>query len=109
MGKGRISQHRTQRSHLPVVQFDFTHPNFFAGSDVTILTGIDATSGMVFAAQLPSKRPTPHSLGLVKNFLLNCFFVVLKTNSLGLVASYHLPKFTSTLYKIRIVSKLHDH
>ena len=69
-GKGRTSQHRTQKSHLPVVQFDFTHPKFFTGSEMTILTGIDVTSGMVFAAQLPSKRPTPHSVGLVKNFFL---------------------------------------
>jgi len=70
MGKGRTSQHRTQKSHLPVVQFDFTHPKFFTWSEMTILTGIDVTSGMVCASQLPPKKPTPHSVGLVKNFLL---------------------------------------
>jgi hypothetical protein len=47
-------------SHLPVVHFGFTHPKFFTGGEATILTGIDVTSGMVSAAQLPSRRVTPH-------------------------------------------------
>ncbi len=78
-GKGKIIPHRsTSRSYLPVVMFDFTHPKLeetpgtveTSASGLVILTGIDCTTGLAFAAQLPSKSPTAHAVHLVKNFLI---------------------------------------
>ena len=54
---------------MPVVQFDFTRPRFNVGGEMTILTGIDVTSGMTFAAQLQNKMVSNHAVQLIRNFL----------------------------------------
>eukprot|EP00969_Alexandrium_andersonii_P180886 7993306-Alexandrium_andersonii.AAC.1 len=60
-GRGNVASHQSSKSHLPVVQFEFTFPKFFTNDDITILTGIDVATGLSTAALLPGKTLTGHA------------------------------------------------
>ena len=72
-GKGKSDLHQTTRSSLPVVQMDFTFPQFtLAGGDVVILTAVDTLTGMCTAKKLPSKKVTEYATSEIMAFLMDC-------------------------------------
>ena len=72
-GKGKSDLHQTSRSTLPVVQMDFTFPQFtLAGGDVVILTAVDTLTGMCVAIKLPSKKVSDYATAEIRAFLMDC-------------------------------------
>eukprot|EP00969_Alexandrium_andersonii_P128988 5700306-Alexandrium_andersonii.AAC.1 len=68
MAEARSLHIRAPRRTLPVVQFDCTFPKFFADDDITVLAGVDVTTGLSTAALLPGQNLTGHATAAVENF-----------------------------------------
>ena len=70
-GKGKIARHQVTTSNRPVIQIDFTFPQFEKMGKVTILSSIDTLRGMCSAVLLPSKHTSQYAQAELKAFIMD--------------------------------------